>query len=84
MHDTGIDPSFDRRRLLGAGAALATGGLWSLPLAAQTGKRRVALVIGNGAYPIGALANPVRDAQGEPHGKAHQEQADPEKSEVKA
>lgn len=64
MDNTGIDLSLDRRRLLGAGAALATGALWSQPLAAQTGKRRVALVIGNGAYQVGPLANPVRDAQG--------------------
>jgi hypothetical protein len=63
MDSPGIDPSFGRRRLLGAGAALATGSLWSLPLAAQTGKRRVALVIGNGGYQIGPLANPVNDAR---------------------
>jgi hypothetical protein len=64
MHTSDAASSPDRRRLLGAGAALATGGLWSLPLAAQTGKRRVALVIGNGAYQVGPLANPVNDAKG--------------------
>jgi carboxyl-terminal processing protease len=53
--------TMDRRRfclagLLAAGAALPA---W----AAAESTRRAALVIGNGAYKVGALKNPVNDAQ---------------------
>jgi hypothetical protein len=35
----------------------------SLPLFAQTGEKRVALVVGNGAYEVGRLTNPPNDAR---------------------
>ena len=62
------------RRRLCAGLALASIGLPCLPAQATTlapasgasavaGERKVALVIGNSAYRVGVLKNPVNDAQ---------------------
>ena len=62
------------RRRQGAGLALASIGLPCLPAQATTlapapgasavaGERKVALVIGNSAYRVGVLKNPVNDAQ---------------------
>lgn len=64
MDDTTLATALPRRALLrwlpAAWAALAAG---ALPAAAQSGERRVALVIGNGAYKSAPLKNPVGDAQ---------------------
>jgi uncharacterized caspase-like protein len=58
-------PTSERRRLLLAGAALLGGG-WlagaARAAAAANGQRRIALVIGNGAYKLAPLKNPVGDA----------------------
>ncbi len=52
-----------RRRALGlVAAALATAFIPLRPAAAQNGEKRIALVIGNGAYKAGPLKNPVNDA----------------------
>jgi uncharacterized caspase-like protein len=58
----------DRRRLCAAALLACAGGAsWAAPAARPASGpgegRQVALVIGNGAYRIGALKNPVNDAQ---------------------
>lgn len=54
----------DRRRLCQALALAPLGGLLpALATAAATEERKAALVIGNAAYKVGALKNPVNDAQ---------------------
>ena len=52
----------DRRRLLCAGLLLAAGAPWARA-AVGNGDRKAALVIGNADYRVGALKNPVNDAQ---------------------
>ena len=54
------------RRRLCAAALLAMAGTpaWAAALSLQGGdERKAALVIGNGAYKVGVLKNPVNDAQ---------------------
>ena len=44
------------------GLVLAAALLGGQPAQAQSSEKRIALVIGNGAYPEGALATPANDA----------------------
>jgi uncharacterized caspase-like protein len=52
-----------RRRLLCAGLLLAAGVAGGAKAAVGNGDRKAALVIGNADYRVGALKNPVNDAQ---------------------
>ena len=54
---------FERRRGLGAGIAAALLPAWPAWAQAPAGVPRVALVIGNAAYPAAALRNAVHDAE---------------------
>jgi uncharacterized caspase-like protein len=62
MSNTVVHP-FNRRRMLGCiAAALGAAALPARPVHAQPQEGRIALVIGNGAYRIAPLKNPVSDA----------------------
>lgn len=71
-HDTqpGHDSFRNKRRdvlrlaATAAGAALPFGRALAQPAASQGAVHKIALVIGNGAYKVGALKNPVADARG--------------------